>query len=61
MEYIDNHRRKWLAIGGAALGMALLPGQALASLSTSRPRILTLNNINTGEHIKVEFFRRSAL
>ncbi|MBP2835991.1 MULTISPECIES: YcbK family protein [Dickeya] len=56
MEYIDNHRRKWLAIGGAALGMALLPGQALASLSTARPRILTLNNINTGEHIKVEFF-----
>ncbi|MCI4187943.1 YcbK family protein [Dickeya dianthicola] len=55
MEHIDNHRRKWLALGGAALGIALLPGQSLASLSTSRPRILTLNNINTGERIKVEF------
>ncbi|MCA7012848.1 YcbK family protein [Dickeya dadantii] len=56
MEHIDNHRRKWLALGGAALGIALLPGQSLASLSTARPRILTLNNINTGERIKVEFF-----
>ncbi|ATO33629.1 hypothetical protein DZA65_02623 [Dickeya dianthicola] len=55
MEHIDNHRRKWLALGGAALGIALLPGQSLASLSTARPRILTLNNINTGERIKVEF------
>ncbi|ANE73998.1 YcbK family protein [Dickeya solani] len=56
MEHIDNHRRKWLALGGAALGIALLPGQSLASLSTARPRILVLNNINTGERIKVEFF-----
>ncbi|MEI7253818.1 YcbK family protein [Dickeya dadantii] len=56
MEHIDNHRRKWLALGGAALGIALLPGQSLASLSTARPRILTLNNINTGERLKVEFF-----
>ncbi|MCI4236970.1 YcbK family protein [Dickeya dianthicola] len=56
MEYIDNHRRKWLALGGAALGIALLPGQSFASLSTARPRILTLNNLNTGERIKVEFF-----
>ncbi|WP_192458632.1 YcbK family protein [Musicola keenii] len=56
MEHIDNHRRKWLALGGAALGIALLPDQSLASLSTSRPRILTLNNLNTGEHLKAEFF-----
>ncbi|SLM63649.1 MULTISPECIES: YcbK family protein [Dickeya] len=56
MEPIDHHRRKWLALGGAALGIALLPGQSLASLSTARPRILTLNNVNTGERIKVEFF-----
>ncbi|MFP1871324.1 DUF882 domain-containing protein [Lonsdalea quercina] len=56
MEHIDNHRRKWLTLGGAALGIVLLPGQSLASLSTARPRILTLNNLNTGERLKAEFF-----
>lgn len=56
MDKIDNYRRKWLALGGAALGMSLLPGQAFATLSTPRPRILTLNNLNTGESIKAEFF-----
>ncbi len=56
MDHIDNHRRKWLALGGAALGIALLPGQAFATLSTPRPRILTLNNLNTGERLKTEFF-----
>ncbi len=56
MDNFDSHRRKLLAFGGAALGLALLPGQAFASLSTSRPRILTLNNLNTGETLKTEFF-----
>lgn len=56
MEPIDHHRRKWLALGGVTLGMALLPGQSFASLSTARPRILTLNNLNTGERLKTEFF-----
>lgn len=56
MDHIDNHRRKWLALGGAALGIALLPGQVFATLSTPRPRILTLNNLNTGERLKTEFF-----
>lgn len=56
MDKIDHHRRKWLALGSAAVGIALLPGQALASISTSRPRILLLNNLNTGESIKAEFF-----
>lgn len=56
MDKIDHHRRKWLALGGAAMGIALLPGQAFASLSTARPRILVLNNLNTGESIKAEFF-----
>lgn len=53
---IDHSRRKWLALGGVVLGCALLPGQALASLSTSKPKILTLNNINTGEKVRAEFF-----
>lgn len=56
MDKFDSHRRKWLIMGGAALGLALLPGQAFASFSTSRPRVLTLNNLNTGESLKTEFF-----
>ena len=56
MDSFDANRRKLLALGGAALGMALLPSQAFASLSTSRPRILTLHNLNTGENLKTEFF-----
>lgn len=56
MDKFDSNRRKWLALGGAALGVALLPGQAFASLSTARPRVLTLSNLNTGESLKTEFF-----
>ena len=56
MDKIDHHRRKWLALGSAAVGIALLPGQAFASLSTSRPRILVVNNMHTGESLKAEFF-----
>ncbi|MFG1175285.1 DUF882 domain-containing protein [Erwiniaceae bacterium CAU 1747] len=56
MDKFDSNRRKLLALGGAALGAALLPTQAFASLSTSRPRVLTLSNLNTGESLKTEFF-----
>ncbi|MDU6412594.1 MAG: YcbK family protein [Yersiniaceae bacterium] len=56
MDQIDKQRRKWLALGGAAMGIALLPGQAFATLSTPRPRVLTLNNLHTGETLKAEFF-----
>ena len=56
MDPINIHRRKWLALGGVAMGMAMLPRQALATLSTPRPRILVLNNLNTGEQLKAEFF-----
>ncbi|WP_342221725.1 YcbK family protein [Candidatus Fukatsuia endosymbiont of Tuberolachnus salignus] len=56
MEKIDNHRRKWLTLGGAALGISLLPHKTLATLSTSRPRLLKLNNLHTGESIKSEYF-----
>lgn len=56
MDKVDLHRRKWLALGSAAMGIALLPGQSFASLSTARPRILVLNNLNTGESLKAEFF-----
>lgn len=56
MDKIDHHRRKWLVLGSTAMGMALLPSQVFASLSTARPRILLLNNLNTGETVKAEFF-----
>ncbi|MGD8106598.1 DUF882 domain-containing protein [Pantoea sp. FN0302] len=56
MANFDPQRRKLLVLGGAAAGLALLPGSALASVSTSRPRILTLNNLHTGETLKTEFF-----
>lgn len=60
MEKFDANRRKLLAFGGVALGAAMLPTQAFATLSTPRPRILTLNNLNTGEIIKTEFFDGTA-
>jgi len=56
MDKFDANRRKLLALGGVALGASLLPTQAFAMLSTPRPRILTLNNLHTGESLKAEFF-----
>ncbi len=56
MDKFDANRRKLLALGGVALGASFLPTQAFATLSTPRPRILTLNNLHTGESIKAEFF-----
>lgn len=56
MDKFDANRRKLLALGGVALGAAILPTPAFATLSTPRPRILTLSNLNTGESIKAEFF-----
>lgn len=56
MDKFDANRRKLLAFGGVALGAAILPTPAFATLSTPRPRILTLNNLHTGESIKAEFF-----
>ncbi|AXF76203.1 YcbK family protein [Erwinia tracheiphila] len=56
MKTFNPNRRRLLALGGAALGLTLLPGQSFASLSTSRPRVLTLKNLNTGESLKTEFF-----
>ncbi len=56
MDKINAYRRRLLALGGVALSTSLLSFPALATLSTPRPRILTLSNLNTGESLKAEFF-----
>lgn len=56
MDKFNANRRKLLALGGVALGAAILPTPTFATLSTPRPRILTLSNLHTGESIKAEFF-----
>lgn len=56
MDKINSQRRKILLSGAAVAGLSLLPGLAEASLSSSRPRILTLSNMHTGETLKTEFF-----
>ncbi|TKI07504.1 YcbK family protein [Martelella alba] len=56
MDHINHHRRHFLALSCAAVGAALLPATSHAMLSTPRPRILRLNNLNTGETLKAEFF-----
>ncbi|WP_413731104.1 DUF882 domain-containing protein [Sodalis sp. RH20] len=56
MDHINHHRRKLLTLSCAAMGAALLPSTSFAMLSTPRPRILSLNNLNTGETLKTEFF-----
>lgn len=56
MDKFDANRRKLLALGGVAFGAALMPLPSFATLSTPRPRILTLNNLHTGESLKAEFF-----
>ncbi len=56
MQTMDPNRRKLLLLSGAAAGLAIFPKLAKASRSTSTPKILTLNNIHTGESLKTEFF-----
>lgn len=49
MTEINHQRRKWLSLGGAALGIALIPHSVFASISTTKPSILRFKNINSGE------------
>ncbi|PRI58785.1 hypothetical protein BVZ80_00130A, partial [Haemophilus influenzae] len=51
MNYVDQNKRKWLSLGGIALGISILPNSVLAMVSTPKPRILTFRNINTGERL----------
>ena len=55
MNYVDQNKRKWLSLGGIALGISILPNSVLAMVSTPKPRILTFHNINTGERLSGEF------
>lgn len=55
MTRINQQRRKWLSLGGMALGVSFLPTSVLAMLSTSKPRILNFKNINTNERFSAEF------
>lgn len=56
MNEINKNRRKWLSLGGIILGSALLPQSVLAVLpKTSKPRILSFRNINTGDTFRGEF------
>lgn len=55
MNKVSHGRRRWLSLGGAVLGMSLLPNHLLALVSTSRPRMLSFRNINTGDKLTAEF------
>lgn len=55
MTGIDKNRRKWLSLGGIALGVSFLPNTVLAALSTPKPGLLRFRNINTGDTFSGEF------
>ncbi|MCW9709840.1 YcbK family protein [Avibacterium sp. 21-586] len=55
MNSVNKPRRKWLSLGGIALGVSLVPNVLLAAFSTQKPRILRFRNINTGDTFSGEF------
>ena len=55
MNEVNHSRRKWLSLGGIMLGATVLPNSLLAAVSTPKPRILTLRNINTGDKLSATF------
>ncbi len=60
MDKFDANRRKLLALMVRRCTRCRhYPAgpRRFATLSTPRPRILTLNNLHTGESIKAEFFQ----
>ena len=56
MDKFDANRRKLLAFSGVALVHGHLADASICDPLTPRPRILTLNNLHTGESIRAEFF-----
>ncbi|KMK52463.1 hypothetical protein RO21_01025 [[Actinobacillus] muris] len=55
MEQPNLQRRRWLSLGGIALGAAILPSSVMAIVSTPRPLSLRLRNVNTGESIIAQY------
>ena len=55
MNEINHSRRKWLSLGGIILGASVLPNTLLAAVSTPKPRVLRLANINTGDKFSATF------
>ncbi|OOF56650.1 YcbK family protein [Rodentibacter genomosp. 2] len=55
MDKINQSRRKWLSLGGIVLGASIVPNTVLAMVSTAKPRILALRNVNTGERLSGVF------
>ncbi|AOF54138.1 hypothetical protein BKG91_01690 [Rodentibacter caecimuris] len=55
MNKINQSRRKWLSLGGIVLGASIVPNTVLAMVSTAKPRILALRNVNTGERLSGVF------
>lgn len=56
MQKVDPVRRKLILLGAAATSLNFFPQVAKASRTTSLPRVLTLNNMHTGEILKTEFY-----
>lgn len=48
-------RRRWLSLGGIILGAGLLPATVNAIVSTPKPLILRLRNINTGDIVNAPY------
>ncbi|MCK3655624.1 hypothetical protein A4G19_07635 [Pasteurellaceae bacterium Macca] len=55
MQQMNLQRRRWLSLGGIALGASLLPSSVLAIVSTPKPMTLRLHNINTGDIVAAPF------
>lgn len=56
MNNTQTTRRTFLSGLGLTAVTTLMPGMAWGRLSCDRPRSLTLNNANTGESLKAEFY-----
>lgn len=55
MEKTNLQRRRWLSLGGIALGATLIPNLANAIVSTPKPLSLRLRNVNTGDVVSASY------
>ena len=55
MENTNLQRRRWLSLGGIMLGASLLPNYVSAIVSTPKPLLLRLRNVNTGETLNASY------